>query len=92
MDKNSEERERERESNSLQSKKEHYKKEINDIEAKVYNHEQKQLALSILENANEHNIDGLFTFITQRVKLGFTFDAAPKRTTVLFRLQNTARK
>lgn len=62
----------------LQEKRDFYKSEINNIVAQAYNNEQKQLACDILDNATENNIDALYTFITQRVKLGFTFDAAPE--------------
>ncbi len=62
----------------LADKKAKYKQEINDIASAVYNREQKQLALDILDGANEHNIDAIYTFITQRVKIGFTFDTAPE--------------
>lgn len=73
------ERERERERGfSFQEKQRFYKNEIDDISAKVYNAEQKQLARNIIDAANEHNIDALYTFVTQRIKLGFRFDAAPE--------------
>jgi adenine-specific DNA-methyltransferase len=62
----------------LQEKRDFYKSEINNIVAQAYNGEQKQLACDILDKATEDNIDALYTFITQRVKLGFTFDAAPE--------------
>jgi len=62
----------------LQEKRDFYKSEIDNIVAQAYNNEQKQLACDILDNATENNIDALYTFITQRVKLGFTFDAAPE--------------
>ena len=63
---------------NLSDKKKHYKAEIEKIASSVYNGEQKQLACYILDNANAGNIDSIYTFITQRVKLGFTFDAAPE--------------
>lgn len=63
---------------NLSDKKKHYKAEIEKIASSVYNGEQKQLACYILDNANADNIDSIYTFITQRVKLGFTFDAAPE--------------
>lgn len=59
-------------------KKEHLKKEIANIAKESYNKEQKALATYILDHATEDNIDAIYTFITQRVKLGFTFDAAPE--------------
>lgn len=59
-------------------KKEHLKQEIQNIAKESYNKEQKALATYILDHATEENIDSIYTFITQRVKLGFTFDAAPE--------------
>ena len=63
---------------SFEDKKENYISEINKIAKESFNDEQKKLAIDILNNANETNIDAIYTFITQRVKLGFTFDAAPE--------------
>lgn len=62
----------------LKELKEHYKKEIANIAKEAYNNEQKAIANYIIDNANKDNIDSIYTFITQRVKLGFTFDAAPE--------------
>lgn len=63
---------------TLQEKKDHYKSEIDSIANSSYNREQKALAHFILDKADENNIDAIYTFITQRVKLGLTFDAAPE--------------
>lgn len=63
---------------SFEDKKENYISEINKIAKESFNDEQKKLAIDILNNANETNIDAIYTFITQRVKLGFTFDVAPE--------------
>lgn len=62
----------------LKELKEHYKREIANIAKEAYNDEQKAIANYIIDNANKDNIDSIYTFITQRVKLGFTFDAAPE--------------
>ena len=62
----------------LATKKQHYIKEINKIAKESFNDEQKILACDIINAANESNIDNIYTFITQRVKTGFVFDAAPE--------------
>lgn len=59
-------------------KKQHYIDEIKRIAKESYNDEQKKLAIDILNNSTESNIDNIYTFITQRVKTGFVFDAAPE--------------
>lgn len=63
---------------SFDDKKKHYIQEIQQIAKESFNDEQKQIARFILENATENNIDSIYTFITQRVKTGFVFDAAPE--------------
>ena len=60
------------------NKKQHYLNEIQKIAKESFNEEQKKLACDILNTATENNIDSLYTFITQRVKTGFVFDAAPE--------------
>ena len=60
------------------TKKQHYIKEINKIAKESFNDEQKELVRGILDSATEANIDSLYTFVTQRVKTGFVFDAAPE--------------
>lgn len=62
----------------LEEKKKQYKKEIDNIIRTAYNDEQKVLAKYIIDQANENNIDAIYTLITQRVKLGFVFDSAPE--------------
>src|SRR5690554_3221795 len=62
----------------LKRKKKDYKNRINSIAKASYNNEQKQIACQIIDQANEHNIDAIFQLITQRVKTGFVFDAAPE--------------
>lgn len=62
----------------LATKKQHYIKEINKIAKESFNDEQKELVRGILNNATEANIDSVYTFVTQRVKTGFVFDAAPE--------------
>ena len=63
---------------SLEDKKQHYLNEINKIAKESFNDEQKKLACDILNSAHKDNIDSIYTFITQRVKLGFVFDVAPE--------------
>lgn len=60
------------------TRKKHYINEIQNIAKESFNKEQKKLAYDILNTATENNIDSLYTFITQRVKIGFVFDAAPE--------------
>ncbi len=60
------------------NKKQHYLNEIQKIAKESFNEEQKKLACDILNTATESNIDSIYTFITQRVKTGFVFDAAPE--------------
>ena len=59
-------------------KKEFYKKEIDSIARSSFNDEQKILAKNIIDKAGEKELDAVYTFITQRVKLGFVYDAAPE--------------
>ena len=63
---------------SFDDKKKHYIQEIQQIAKESFNDEQKKIVEFILESANENNIDSIYTFITQRVKTGFVFDAAPE--------------
>lgn len=62
----------------LEEKKIKYKETINKIAKESFNGEQKEIAKQIIDSANENNIDAIFQFISQRVKTGFVFDAAPE--------------
>lgn len=65
-------------SNTLEVKKEQYKQAIDSIAKQSFNSEQKVIAKQIIESANLQNIDSIYQFISQRVKTGFVFDAAPE--------------
>jgi len=65
-------------SNTLEVKKEQYKQAIDSIAKQSFNDEQKVIAKQIIESANLQNIDSIYQFISQRVKTGFVFDAAPE--------------
>ena len=53
-------------------------KKIQEIPNTVFNPEQKDLAVKILQRFPQEEISDLFKFITSRIKLGFTFDYVPK--------------
>lgn len=65
-------------SNTLEVKKEQYKQAIDSIAKQSFNNEQKVIAKQIIESASLQNIDSIYQFISQRVKTGFVFDAAPE--------------
>lgn len=65
-------------SDTLEIKKEQYKQAIDSIAKQSFNNEQKEIAKQIIETANMQNIDSIYQFISQRVKTGFVFDAAPE--------------
>jgi adenine-specific DNA-methyltransferase len=62
----------------LERKKEDYKKKIDLISKSAFNNEQKQIAKEIIESSVESNIDAIYQLISQRLKTGFVFDAAPE--------------
>lgn len=62
----------------LIKKKENYKTIIKNIAKESFNDEQKKISFQIIDAANEHNIDAIYQLISQRVKTGFVFDAAPE--------------
>ena len=62
----------------LAEKKNKYKKIIGEIAKESFNNEQKQIAFQIIDASNENNIDAVYQLISQRVKTGFVFDAAPE--------------
>jgi len=59
-------------------KKKQYLERIDLIAKESFNNEQKIVAKQIIESANENNIDAIYQLVTQRVKTGFVFDAAPE--------------
>ena len=62
----------------LQNKKNLYLDKIVRIAKESFNNEQKAIAKRIIENASENDIDAIYQLISQRVKTGFVFDAAPE--------------
>ena len=62
----------------LEEKKIKYKNNIDKISKESFNGEQKTIAKQIIDAASEENIDAIYQFISQRVKTGFVFDAAPE--------------
>ncbi|MGZ9755850.1 hypothetical protein ACXYRO_00570 [Mycoplasma sp. 4013] len=68
-----------KETKSLEILKNQYKQIIDDLSPTEFNKDQKDLAKEIIDNCtNPNNIQYIFQFIAQRVKTGFTFDAAPE--------------
>lgn len=57
--------------------KELYKKKIDEIPNSTFNSDQKRIAKDILEKCNDEDIQNVYNFCVQRVKLGFRFDSAP---------------
>ncbi|WP_341490959.1 site-specific DNA-methyltransferase [Mesomycoplasma ovipneumoniae] len=57
---------------------EKYKKQIEEISSKELNPDQKNLAFQILEKFEPSKLEYIFQFISQRIKTGFRFDAAPE--------------
>ncbi|VEU70884.1 Putative type III restriction-modification system: methylase [Mesomycoplasma ovipneumoniae] len=57
---------------------EKYKKQIEEISSKELNPDQKNLAIQILEKFEPSKLEYVFQFISQRIKTGFRFDAAPE--------------
>lgn len=51
---------------------------IDRIAKESFNNEQKIIAKQIIETSTESNIESVYQFVTQRVKTGFVFDAAPE--------------
>ena len=65
-------------SNTFEVKKEQYKQAIDKIAKQSFNNEQKEIAKQIIDGASLQNVDSIYQFISQRVKTGFVFDAAPE--------------
>lgn len=62
----------------FEQKKKQFIERIDLIAKESFNNEQKETAKQIIESANENNIDAVYQLVTQRVKTGFVFDAAPE--------------
>ncbi|WP_121940567.1 type III restriction endonuclease subunit M [Metamycoplasma subdolum] len=54
-----------------------YLKDIDEMSKTSLNQDQKDLIKKILNQTDEKDLDNVFQLLIQRVKLGFTFDAAP---------------
>lgn len=54
-----------------------YKKKIDELSSKTFNLDQKELAKKMIEVAPIEDISNWFSFIINRIKLGFRFDSAP---------------
>ena len=63
---------------AFELKKIKYKSTIDKIAKESFNNEQKEIAKQIIDSTNENNIDAVYQLISQRVKTGFVFDAAPE--------------
>ncbi|WP_347276992.1 site-specific DNA-methyltransferase [Mycoplasma phocimorsus] len=56
-----------------------YKKKIDDIAVSDLNKDQKELSKMILDNLKDPlQLQNVFQFLMNRIKIGFTFDAAPE--------------
>lgn len=64
--------------NTLEIKKIKYKSMIDKIAKESFNNEQKEIAKQIIDATNDQNIDAVYQLVSQRVKTGFVFDAAPE--------------
>ena len=60
------------------SQKDFYLAKIDKIAKESFNAEQKAIAKKIIEAADEKDLDAVWGLISQRVKIGFTFDEAPE--------------
>ena len=61
-----------------------YLKDIDEMSKSLLNQDQKDLIKNVLintYNTNKENLDAVFQLLIQRVKIGFTFDAAPSLNT-----------
>lgn len=63
---------------AFEKKKSQYLERIDQIAKESFNNEQKEIAKQIIDATNKNNIDAVYQLITQRVKTGFVFDAAPE--------------
>ena len=58
--------------------REFYKSKIDEIAKESFNNEQKILAKGILDSVSDDLVESTYQLISQRVKTGFVFDAAPE--------------
>jgi adenine-specific DNA-methyltransferase len=60
------------------SQKDFYIAKIDKIAKESFNAEQKAIVKKIIEAADEKDLDAVWGLVSQRVKIGFTFDEAPE--------------
>jgi len=60
------------------SRKDFYIAKIDKIAKESFNAEQKAIAKKIIKTTDEKDLDEVWGFISQRIKIGFTFDEAPE--------------
>ncbi|MGZ9797629.1 hypothetical protein ACXYRO_04115 [Mycoplasma sp. 4013] len=63
---------------TLTQLQEKYLKEIDRISSKELNTDQKRWAAQIIKRFNDNELEYIFQFIAQRIKIGFRFDVAPE--------------
>lgn len=57
---------------------EKYKLKVDELPSYDFNADQKKLVKKILENTEEKDLQNVYQFLIQRVKVGFKFDYAPE--------------
>lgn len=61
------------------NKLDEYKKQIDEISSNDFNADQKKIAKEILEKFEDNeDLNKIYQFVTQRVRIGFVFDIAPE--------------
>ncbi|MDR0303656.1 MAG: hypothetical protein LBH98_02645 [Chitinispirillales bacterium] len=60
------------------SQKEFYIARIDKIARESFNAEQKAVVKKIIEATDEKDLDAVWGLVSQRIKIGFTFDEAPE--------------
>lgn len=58
-----------------------YLTDIDEMSKSLLNQDQKDLIKNILIHTKKENLDAVFQLLIQKVKIGFTFDAAPSLNT-----------
>lgn len=71
------EKEKERERERASTLCEHYIKKIEELPTTSFNKDQKTLAIKILNNTQDEDLENVYKLLSQRVKTGFVFDSAP---------------
>ena len=71
-------RERERERESLSSKREKLINQIKNFDNKYFNQDQKTISINILKNAPENEVQAYADFLFMKKRTGFVFDYSPE--------------